>query len=81
MRMTAQVKSFSNGFCENDDIFGRKKLHDIIMRVATNAPDQSLVLALDDKWGNGKTSFVRMMESEINKKHSDKFEVIYFDAF
>lgn len=81
MRMTAPVKSFSDGFNENDDIFGRKKLHDIIMRVATNAPDKSLVLALDDKWGNGKTSFVKMMESEINKNHSDTFEVIYFDAF
>ncbi|MDQ2229213.1 P-loop NTPase fold protein [Citrobacter portucalensis] len=81
MRMTAPLKSFSDGFCENDDIFERKKLHDIIMRVATNAPDKSLVLALDDKWGNGKTSFVKMMESEISKKHSDDFEVIYFDAF
>ncbi|HCA7357770.1 TPA: hypothetical protein MX306_004110 [Citrobacter freundii] len=81
MRMTAPMKSFSDGFCENDDIFGRKKLHDIIMRVATNAPDKSLVLALDDKWGNGKTSFVRMMESEINKNNSGKFQVIYFDAF
>ncbi|HAB2970453.1 TPA_asm: hypothetical protein GJF65_18230 [Salmonella enterica subsp. enterica serovar Enteritidis] len=81
MRMTAPIKSFSDGFSENDDIFERKKLHDIIMRVATNAPDKSLVLALDDKWGNGKTSFVKMMESEINKNHSDDFEVIYFDAF
>lgn len=81
MRMTAPVRSFSDGFNENDDIFGRKKLHDIIMRVATNAPDKSLVLALDDKWGNGKTSFVKMMESEINKNHSDTFQVIYFDAF
>lgn len=81
MRMTAPLKSFSDGFCKNDDIFERKKLHDIIMRVATNAPDKSLVLALDDKWGNGKTSFVKMMESEISKNHSDDFEVIYFDAF
>lgn len=81
MRLTAPIKSFSDGFSENDDIFDRKKLHDTIMRVATNAPDKSLVLALDDKWGNGKTSFVRMMESEINKNHSDDFDVIYFDAF
>lgn len=81
MRMTAPTKSFSDGFSENDDIFGRKKLHNIIMRVTANAPDKSLVLALDDKWGNGKTSFVKMMESEINKNHSEKFQVIYFDAF
>lgn len=67
MRMTAAVNSFSDGFSESDDIFNRKKLHDTIIRVATNAPDASLVLALNDKWGNGKTSFVKMMSSEIKK--------------
>ncbi len=81
MRLTAPVKAFSDGFSTADDIFGRKKLHDIIMRVATNAPDKSLVLALNDEWGNGKTSFVKMMSSEINKNHADNFDVIYFDAF
>lgn len=49
--------------------------------MATNAVDKSLVLALDDKWGNGKTSFVKMMESEIQKNHSELANVIYFDAF
>lgn len=81
MRLTAPVKKFSDGFSECDDIFGRKKLHDTIMRVLTNAPDKSLVLALNDEWGNGKTSFVKMMSSEINNNASDKFDVIYFDAF
>lgn len=81
MRMTAAVNSFSDGFSESDDIFNRKKLHDTIIRVATNAPDASLVLALNDKWGNGKTSFVKMMSSEIKKNHSEQFDVIYFDAF
>lgn len=81
MRITAPISSFSNGFSEQDDIFGRVKLHNFIMRVAKNAPDKSLVLALDDKWGNGKTSFVQMMQSEINLNHSDDFDVIYFDAF
>lgn len=81
MRITPSVKKFSNGFSDSDDIFGRKKLHDIIMRVVKNAPDKSLVLALDDKWGNGKTSFVKMMESEITSNHADDFHVIYFDAF
>ncbi|XPL49425.1 P-loop NTPase fold protein [Enterobacter cloacae subsp. cloacae] len=81
MRLTAPVKKFTDGFSECDDIFGRKKLHDTIMRVATNAPDKSLVLALNDEWGNGKTSFVKMMSSEINNNASDKFDVIYFDAF
>jgi hypothetical protein len=81
MRITTATKSFSDGFSEKDDIFGRVKLHNVIMRVAQNAPDKSLVLALDDKWGNGKTSFVKMMESEIKINHSEGFDVIYFDAF
>ncbi|HBR1497540.1 TPA: hypothetical protein L9L63_003123 [Klebsiella pneumoniae] len=81
MRLTAPVKDFSEGFSERDDIFNRKKLHDIIMRVVTNAPDASLVLALDDQWGNGKTSFVKMMTSEIKLNHANQFDVIYFDAF
>ncbi|MEG0622036.1 MAG: P-loop NTPase fold protein [Hafnia sp.] len=81
MRMTAPVKNFADGFSDKDDIFNRKKLHDIIIRVASNAPDKSLVLALDDKWGNGKTSFVKMMSSEVKLNHSEQFEVIYFDAF
>lgn len=81
MRLTASAKEFSNGFDNKDDIFQRRTLHNNIMRVATNAVDKSLVLALDDKWGNGKTSFVKMMESEIKLNHSEAFEVIYFDAF
>lgn len=81
MQITAPINSFSNGFSTQDDIFGRVKLHKFIMRVAKNAPDKSLVLALDDKWGNGKTSFVQMMQSEIKINHSDDFDVIYFDAF
>lgn len=81
MRLSASAKEFSNGFDKNDDIFRRRGLHDNIMRVVANAVDKSLVLALDDKWGNGKTSFVKMMESEIKINYSEKIEVIYFDAF
>jgi hypothetical protein len=81
MRLTASTNDFSKGFSNEDDIFGRKKLYLQIMRVLTNAVDKSLVLALDDKWGNGKTSFVKMMESEIRINHSRDAEVIYFDAF
>ncbi|HBM2990187.1 TPA: P-loop NTPase fold protein [Klebsiella quasipneumoniae] len=80
MRLTALAKKLLDGFCECDDIFGRKKLHDTIIRIVTNALDKSLVLALNDEWGNGKTSFVKMMPPEINNT-SDKFDVIYFDAF
>ncbi len=81
MRVASLTQSFNDGFSEKDDIFNRKKLHNVIIRVATNSNDKSLVLALNDKWGNGKTSFVKMMSSEIKINHSEQFDVIYFDAF
>ncbi|HHQ6580441.1 TPA: KAP family P-loop NTPase fold protein [Serratia fonticola] len=81
MRLTSVKNDFSKGFDSESDIFSRKPLYEQILNIALNASDENLVLALDDKWGNGKTSFVKMMESEINIKDSDKLDVIYFDAF
>jgi len=81
MRITVNEKKFENGFDEDSDIFIRKPLHQQILRVVTKSPDKNLVLALDDRWGNGKTSFVKMMESEITKNHHEELSVIYFDAF
>lgn len=51
------------------------------MNVAIHTLDKSLVFALDDKWGNGKTSFVKMMSSDIENSHVKGFDVIYFDVF
>lgn len=81
MRITVSERTFDNGFDADSDIFSRKKLHQQILRVITKSPDKNLVLALDDRWGNGKTSFVKMMESEIKINHDEELSVIYFDAF
>ncbi|WP_459175620.1 KAP family P-loop NTPase fold protein [Ewingella americana] len=81
MQVTVSERNFDNGFDQDSDIFLRKSLHDQIIRVVTKSPDKNLVLALDDRWGNGKTSFVKMMKSEIIKNHGEELNVIYFDAF
>ncbi|MEI7143203.1 P-loop NTPase fold protein [Pectobacterium brasiliense] len=81
MAVMSPSYDLSNGFDPSVDIFGRKKLFDQILKISSKSPDINLVLALDDKWGNGKTTFVKMMEYEIKKNHSEEIDVIYFDAF
>ncbi|HHN8239438.1 TPA: P-loop NTPase fold protein, partial [Klebsiella quasipneumoniae] len=80
MILTTPDNNFSDGFTDDLDLFGRKPLFEQIMRVALQAPDENLVLALEDKWGNGKSTFVKMMTSEIKSNH-DNLNVIYFDAY
>ncbi|WP_333709895.1 KAP family P-loop NTPase fold protein [Pluralibacter gergoviae] len=72
---------FENGFSSESDIFNRKPLFNLLMNFVKNAPETGLVLALEDKWGNGKTSFLKMMTSEINNDDNYKVNVIYYDAF
>lgn len=73
--------NFDDGFTPENDIFGRKKLYEQIKNIVSMSSDESIVLGLDDDWGNGKTSFVRMVEGEIAKHEADNINVIYFDAF
>lgn len=72
---------FENGFSQESDIFKRKPLFDLIKNFVNNSPESGLVLALDDRWGNGKTSFLKMMASEINNDKQYNINVIYYDAF
>ncbi|UJD79833.1 hypothetical protein FS595_09030 [Serratia rubidaea] len=81
MRVTGPVINLSEGFSQNNDIFSRKPLFDLIMRFVKKSPDNGLVLAIDDKWGNGKTTFLKMMHSEINNDENSDINVIYYDAF
>lgn len=80
MILTTSENSFNDGFTDDSDLFNRKPLFEQIMRVTLQAPDENLVLALEDKWGNGKSAFVKMMTSEIKLRHDD-LNVIYFDAY
>ncbi|MCD5883492.1 P-loop NTPase fold protein [Klebsiella pneumoniae] len=80
MKIVIQEPDLSNGFDEVD-IFNRKKLFHQIVRLIEDSPKKSLVFALDDKWGNGKTTFVKMLQAEIAKENNYAIDAIYFDAF
>lgn len=81
MNITFNSNDFNNGFDTASDIFSRKPLYDQMKRLIINSPDSNLVFALDDIWGSGKTSFIKMLKSEIELTDSDTIDVIYFDAF
>lgn len=79
MRLIVPEIDCSNGFTTDNDIFERRKFSVQLERLIDTCEDQSLVIALNDKWGNGKTTFLKMWEAQI--KNEDKFKVVYFDAF
>ncbi|UAT36182.1 KAP family NTPase [Escherichia fergusonii] len=79
MRLTVPEIDCNDGFTVENDIFKRKSLSNQIENIISNCDDESLVIALNDKWGNGKTTFLKMWEAQIN--NDDKFKVVYFDAF
>lgn len=79
MRLTVPEIDCSEGFTDENDIFNRKPFSLQLEKMIENSDDESFVIALNEKWGNGKTTFLKMWESEILK--NDKFGVVYFDAF
>ncbi|MGU9759653.1 KAP family P-loop NTPase fold protein [Serratia marcescens] len=81
MRTSEPTIDFSEGFTSQADIFGRKRLYELMMRFVRNSPNTGLVMAIDDKWGNGKTSFLKMLSSEIKNNDELGVNVIYYDAF
>jgi hypothetical protein len=79
MKLLLQEINYGDGFNSENDIFDRKKLSLQLESIIKNSEDDSLVLALDDQWGSGKTTFLKLWENEIITRGD--FEVIYFDAF
>lgn len=80
MRLSPEEPDFSQGFTSENDIFNRKALYEKIINVVNHSEDSNLVLALNDKWGNGKTSFVKMLKAELELSENN-INVIYFDSF
>jgi hypothetical protein len=72
---------FLKGFTHENDIFKRVNFYQSLLKIIINSPEKNLVFALDDRWGQGKTSFVKMMHGEINKDPESNLNVIYFDAY
>ncbi|HEM6844647.1 TPA: hypothetical protein U2I45_001257 [Providencia rettgeri] len=79
MKLTMPLLDYKDGFDFENDIFLRKNLSVQLENIIRKSEDESLVIALDDDWGNGKTTFLKMWEGEIIK--NNEFQVVYFDAF
>ena len=66
---------------EIDDPFAycklnRKKYADVLTEII-NKSSSGFVLALNNKWGTGKTTFVKMWQTQLNKD----FKTIYYNAW
>lgn len=79
MKLLLDEVNYGNGFRNGNDLFNRQKLGLQLQSIIRNSEDDSLVMAIDDQWGSGKTTFLKMWENELIT--DDTLEVIYFDAF
>ena len=68
-----------DGFAKND-IFQRKDFGDRLANLIENTND-NMVIALDSKWGEGKSTFIKMWRGHVEFHRESKFKTIYFDAF
>jgi energy-coupling factor transporter ATP-binding protein EcfA2 len=73
------IKIGIDGF-EGHDLLGRaesgKRLSDLIERI-----EEPLVIALDGRWGSGKSFFLQCWTGAHTKENGGTAKVIYFDAF
>ena len=81
MKLVLSEVDCSRGFEAGKDIFSRQKLSHQLESIIKNSDDESLVLAINDEWGSGKTTFLKMWESQVNSYEDNKLKFIYFDAF
>lgn len=70
--------SIDDGFTRELDIFNRKSVGESLANLFKHS-DQSLVVAIDNKWGEGKSTFLKMWRGHLKNNHD--IESIYFDAF
>ena len=59
------------------DIFGRSEFGQSLLNLACQSNDE-LVISLDGRWGEGKTTFVRMWKNLLKK---NDIPCVYIDAF
>jgi len=55
----------------------RKKYSTVLTNIVNSYPD-GFVLALNNKWGTGKTTFVKMWEQDLR---NNDFQTLYFNAW
>ena len=59
------------------DLFGRKQFGDALTSLIRNV-EESVVLCVDAKWGDGKTIFARMWAADLKRQG---IRSLYFDAY
>lgn len=60
-----------------NDKLDRKKYADVLTSIVSNYAD-GFVLAINNKWGTGKTTFVKMWEQDLKNA---EFQTLYFNAW
>jgi len=68
------------GFSPEVDIFQRKEFGERLANLIEKS-DENLVIALDAKWGEGKSTFIKMWRGYLEYHRDNKLRSIYFDAF
>jgi len=71
--------SEEEGFTVND-VFARKDFGERLASLIEQS-DGELVIALDAKWGEGKSTFIQMWQGHVGHQRENKIKTIYFDAF
>ncbi len=67
----------SNDPFNGNILHGREELANNITNLLSQA-NEGLVISINAPWGNGKTTFLRMLEKNLEK---NSFKTIFFDAF
>jgi tRNA A37 threonylcarbamoyladenosine biosynthesis protein TsaE len=68
------------GFSPQADIFSRKDFGERLANLIEKS-NGNLVIALDAKWGEGKSTFIKMWQGYIEHHRENKIKSLYFDAF
>jgi KAP family P-loop domain len=72
------VVLYQTGF--EDDILNRKAISNQLSELVDKI-DDPIVIALDDKWGSGKTYFLKRWVAAHQRDNGGKAITVYFDAF
>jgi len=71
------AKEFHSDYYTLNDQLGYDDYKDVLIDCILNA-ETPLTIGIFGEWGSGKTSLMRMMEKELNKK---KYLTVWFDAW
>lgn len=64
----------------SEDLLNRKQIAENLLQILKNNNDIR-VLAIDSRWGTGKTTFVKMWSQLISENYKEENETMYFNAW